>query len=72
MSRRLVAMAEIDMAELAVRMVEANYGLKRPKGSSGIAALAAMDDEAREGWLRSAKVAAEYLAEIFNNPKAVQ
>ena len=57
--------AVVDPAELAVRMCEANYGIKRPCPDAAIA-LDAMDQDAREGWLRSAKVAADYFAEIIN------
>ncbi|MBY6244084.1 hypothetical protein [Methylosinus sp. Sm6] len=59
---------EIDPAELAVRMCEANYGLTRPMADAR-QALAAMTPEVREAWLRSAKAAADYFVEIVNAAK---
>ena len=61
------AVVEIDPAEMAIRLCEANYGLKRPPGASAAEALAAMDEEPRLAWLRSARAAAEYLAELINS-----
>jgi hypothetical protein len=55
----------IDPAELAIRMCEANYCIARPTPNAD-AALAAMDTEVREAWLRSARAAAEYFAELIN------
>ncbi|MGE0575401.1 hypothetical protein [Reyranella sp.] len=57
--------AIVDPAELAIRLCEANYRLKRPTPDARHA-LAAMDEDVREGWLRSAKAAADYFAEILN------
>lgn len=54
---------EIDPAELAVRLCEANYGLRRPRRDP-LHALAAMDEEVRAAWLRSARAAVEYIAEL--------
>ncbi|MBY6243875.1 hypothetical protein [Methylosinus sp. Sm6] len=60
--------AEIDPAELAIRLCEANYGLTRPMADAR-QALAAMTPEVREAWLRSAKAAADYFVEIVNAAK---
>lgn len=60
---------EMDEAELAVRLCEANYGLKRPEGLSARAALDAMDDEVRAAWRRSAVAAMEYLTGCVNEGK---
>jgi roadblock/LC7 domain-containing protein len=57
--------ATIDPAELAVRLCEANYLLKRPMADAN-SALAAMDEDVRIAWLRSAKAAADYFVEIVN------
>ena len=61
---------EIDPAELAIRMCEANYCLRRPTPDAA-AALAAMDEEARAGWPRSARAAAEYFAELIDATRGV-
>jgi hypothetical protein len=55
----------IDPSELAVRLCEANYCIERPTPNAD-AALANMDKECREAWLRSARAAAEYFAELIN------
>jgi hypothetical protein len=60
---------EMDAAELAVRLCEANYGLKRPAGLTAQQALDAMDDDVRQGWQRSAVVAMEYLSECVSAGK---
>ncbi len=57
--------AEISEAELAVRMCEANYGIKRPPGLSAEEALAAMDQECRDGWRRSVTAAMDYWRECI-------
>ncbi|MBG0809872.1 hypothetical protein IY145_10825 [Methylosinus sp. H3A] len=54
---------EIDVAELAIRLCEANYGLVRPTPDAG-EALAAMEPECSSAWLRSAEAAANYFAEL--------
>jgi hypothetical protein len=51
-------------AELAIRMCEASYGLTRPMPSA-VAALAAMDEDCREGWRRAAHAATEYFLECM-------
>lgn len=53
---RAALVVEIDAAELAVRMCEANYGIRRPEGATGAQALEAMDADCRAGWFRSAKL----------------
>lgn len=63
MSRSML-IAELDAEELAIRMCEASYGLKRPMPSAAHA-LAAMDDECREGWKRAARAALEYFRECI-------
>ena len=65
MSRVPTLVIQIDPAELAIRLCEANYGLRRPTPDAG-AALDAMDEDIRTAWLRSAKAAADYFAEIIN------
>jgi len=66
--KRLVAVCEVDPAELAVRLCEANYCLERPCPDAR-QALDAMDEEVRLGWLRSAQAAADYFVELINNAK---
>lgn len=67
--KRLAAVCEVDPAELAVRLCEAQYGLKRPQGSSAREALDGMDEEVRLAWLRSAKAAADYFVDLINDAK---
>lgn len=55
---------EIDVAELAVRMCEVNYGLTRPIPNAQ-AALDAMDEDVRDAWCRSARAAAQYFQECL-------
>jgi hypothetical protein len=55
----------IDVAELAIRMCEANYGMRRPPGMTGSQALEAMESDVREGWLRSARAAMDYWTECI-------
>lgn len=62
--------AEIDPAELAIRLCEANYLLKRPTPDA-TAALNAMDEDVRAAWLRSAAAAAEYFRDLLNQAQRV-
>lgn len=55
----------VDSAELAIRLCEASYGIKRPMANPR-AALAAMDEDCRNGWLRAARAAFDYFSEIVN------
>jgi hypothetical protein len=61
--------AEVDPAELAVRMCEASYGQTRPPGATALEALLAMEEDSRDGWMRAAHVAMEYLRDCLNNAK---
>jgi hypothetical protein len=55
--------AAISEAELAIRLCEANYGLRRPAGLTAEQALDAMEPECRDGWRASARAAMEYWRE---------
>lgn len=57
--------APISEAELAIRMCEASYGLKRPPGLTAAQALDAMEDDSRDGWRRAAQAAMEYWRECI-------
>ncbi len=57
--------AAISEAELAVRMCEANYNLRRPAGSTAEQALDGMEPEVRDGWRRSARAAMDYWRECI-------
>lgn len=57
--------APIDEAELAVRMCEASYGLRRPPKSTAAQALDAMEPDSRNGWRRAARAAMTYWAECI-------
>jgi len=63
--------AVCDPEELAVRMCEASYGLKRPTPDAK-EALAAMEPECREGWLRAARIALIYMGECIADAQRVQ
>ena len=65
------AVVEIDPAELAIRLCEAHICGKRPPGTTAAEALETMDEEIRLAWLRSARAAAEYLAELINSAREV-
>lgn len=62
---------EVDPAELAVRLCEANYLIKRPIPDAS-EALAEMDEEVRTAWRRAAKAAADYFVELINSGKGRQ
>jgi hypothetical protein len=70
--KKLVGIAEINEAELAVRMCEASYGLRRPAHLTAAQALDAMDSDCREGWRRSAQAAMKYWRECIEKMQSVQ
>lgn len=55
-------------AELAMRLYEANSRQTR-SAPDAIAALAAMEKERAQAWLRSAKAAADYFVELIDRRK---
>ena len=59
--------AEIDEAEMAVRIAEAMLKMKRPPGLSAQAALASMPDGEEENFARAARAAMLYLQECVDN-----
>lgn len=61
-TKRAALIVEVDPAELAIRMCEASYGLVRPMPDAR-EALEAMDEDCRDGWLRAAQAAIDYLSE---------
>ena len=63
--------AEADPAELAIRMCEASYGLTRPCPDP-IEALAAMDEDCRNGWMRAAEAALQYIRDCLANGQRTQ
>jgi hypothetical protein len=64
--RTLAFIAAIDPAELAVRIIEASGGVKRPPGKTAKQALDDLPDEDRTAALNAARAAAEYLTECVN------
>lgn len=58
--------AQIDEVELAVRMIEARTGLKRPEGATAAAALAVLDVEEQASWRASARAAMTYWRECVS------
>jgi hypothetical protein len=71
LARKLVSITEISEAELAVRMCEASYQLRRPPGSTAEQALDAMEPESRNGWRRAARTAMEYWRECIEQSQRV-
>lgn len=56
---------EVDGIDLAVRMCEASYQIKRPDGMTAREAFAAMDEDVRDGWRRAAETAAAIFRECI-------
>ena len=56
-----------DACELAVRLCEACYQMKRPAGLTAAEALAVMERECREAWLRTAEAAALYMKQVLDD-----
>jgi hypothetical protein len=71
MKRKLTSIAEISETELACRMCEASYRLKRPLGTTAEQALSTMEDDSRNGWLRAARAAMEYWRECIEQMQRV-
>lgn len=65
----LALIAEIDEAELAVRMIEAGCRLKRPHPDPRVC-LAHNDPEDQDIWQRAARAAMLYFQECVNAGKA--
>lgn len=63
--RGLALVTSIDEAELAVRLIEAVNGVKRPPGKSARAALDDMGADDRAGWRAGARAAMEYWRECI-------
>ncbi len=63
--------AQIDAAELAVRLFEAAMGLKRPAGMTAAQALGTFPEEDRRAWLNAATAAMSYWQECINEMNAV-
>ncbi len=69
MAGKAELIVEMDEAELAIRLCEANYGMKRPTGLNAREAMDAMEEDVREGWRQSAIAAIEYFTECVNAGK---
>lgn len=68
--RSLAFVSEIDPYELAVRLVEAEMGMKRPSHMTPKQVLDGQTEEFRNTALHMARVAAEYIAECINAGRA--
>jgi hypothetical protein len=64
--------AAIDAAELAVRMAEAVADMQRPANCTATQALALMDPDVRDSWLRATAVAMGYWRECLEQMQRVQ
>jgi hypothetical protein len=64
--------AAIDAAELAVRMAEAVADMQRPANCTADQALALMDPDVRDAWLRATSVAMGYWCECIEQMQRVQ
>jgi len=60
---RIIAVSELDEAELGIRILEASLRQERPEGMSGRQALNALDDDSRERCIAGARAALEYFQE---------
>ena len=69
--KKLAFITEISEAELACRMCEASYQLKRPSHLTAKQALDAMEDDSRNGWRRAARAAIEYWRECIEKGQQV-
>jgi hypothetical protein len=69
MSKKIVLIAEIDPQELALRIAEGFLGIRRPAGKTAAQALAYFPDEEREGFMRAAAKAAEYISDCVAKGK---
>ncbi len=58
-------MAEVDPYELACRIAEGVIGRKRPEGLTAKQALETFDAEDRDGFVRGAKQAFDYMQECM-------
>lgn len=63
---------EVDPNELAVRLIEAHGGIKRPSGQSARAVMADMPPEIAAIALMQAHAAIGYMAECFKNAEQPQ
>jgi hypothetical protein len=57
--------AAVSEAELALRLVEAVHGLKRPPGLTAEQAMATMPDETQARWQKAARAAMKYWFECI-------
>lgn len=68
----MLAVAELDVCEMIVRMVEAMTGEPRPEGMSAKEAVEAMDEEQREAWFRGMWALKEYWDERMDDASPLQ
>ena len=68
----LIGIAEIDLNELAVRIIESIGHCNRPRGMTAEQVLAGTEADTRESALMAAHRCAEYLAEVVGQLKMPQ
>ena len=71
MTRKLVSIAEISEAELAVRIGEAMLGMERPPGLTAEQTLDTGADDACDALRRAARAAMEYWRECIEQSQRV-
>lgn len=69
MKKELVFISEIDLEELACRILEGEVGHTRPIGHSPTQAIEVLAEKEREGLRRGARNAVKYIAECMANAK---
>ncbi len=70
-AHKLVRIAEISEAELAVRIGEAMLGMERPAGLTAEQALDTVSDDARDAIRQAARAAMEYWRECIEQSQRV-
>ncbi len=70
-ARKMVLAAEIQTAELALRIYEALSGMRRPPGKTAEQAMGDLDEDMQAGLIRAAWAAASYFKEVVNAGSSV-
>jgi hypothetical protein len=68
-ARKIIEVAEISEAEIAVRIMEGLLGMHRPSGATAEEALAGMPSDSRDGARRAARNAMDYIRECVSKAR---
>ena len=66
-ARKMVLAAPVDSGELALRIIEAYHGMKRPPGKTAAECLNNLDEKDRAAALNAAKAAFHYFGECVES-----